>query len=303
MEQSARTHVLVVDDEEGIRDMFKDHLEERGYICHTAPSGHAALEVLGTEPVELALVDIIMPGMTGITLFEHMKDRYPDVAVIFVTAVDDLNIAVAYLRDGAYDYMVKPVGRNQFHQRVEGALAKCKAMTEGRQHRRLLEEQVARQAVELETRVRELEDLNRVFQQDLADISPNGRAESPESPSLKERQLQRSIMCLQESVKKRISEYLHGHVQSKLLVLQYKLGQCQEVVSQDPEGASTLLNEMRADLQSIQENDIRQASHELLPRHCQSGVGPGPQEPPGPFPDGDPDRAERGGGDNEPGGA
>ena len=111
--------ILVVDDEPGIRDLLKDNLEEQGYVCHTAPDGDAALNVLAEQTVQLALVDIMMPGMTGLSLFERVRERYPDLAVIFVTAWDDLNIAVQNLKNGAYDYVVKPVTRKRLQQAVE----------------------------------------------------------------------------------------------------------------------------------------------------------------------------------------
>ena len=130
----ARTPILVVDDEEGIRDLLKDNLEEQGYICHTAPSGDVALQVLATETVDLALVDIMMPGMTGLSFFEHAKERYPDVAIIFVTAMNDLNIAVQHLKHGLYDYMVKPITRKRLQEAVVEALDKRMAMRADRQH-------------------------------------------------------------------------------------------------------------------------------------------------------------------------
>ena len=71
------------------------------------------------------------------------------------------------------------------------------------------------------------------------------------------------IMALQESARRRVSEYLHGHVQSKLLALQYYLSRCQELMTVDPKEASDLLQRVRNELQQLQDNDIRRASHEL----------------------------------------
>ena len=73
------------------------------------------------------------------------------------------------------------------------------------------------------------------------------------------------MLILHESLRKRISQYLHGQVRSKMLALQHRLGQCQELVYHDPEKASRMVEEIRAALQSIQEDDIRLASHELYP--------------------------------------
>lgn len=264
--------ILVVDDEPGIRDLLKDNLEEQGYVCHTAPDGDAALNVLAEQTVQLALVDIMMPGMTGLSLFERVRERYPDLAVIFVTAWDDLNIAVQNLKNGAYDYVVKPVTRKRLQQAVEETLAKREALLEKKQRRSFLHEQIVRQARELESRTRELDALNGMFQSDVSSTFAVGLGGAKPEPE--DNRLHQRIMSLQESLKKRISEYLHGHVQSRLLVLEHRLGQCQELVSRDPEQALVQLESIRAELRSVQEEDIRRASHELYPSIVKLGIAP-----------------------------
>ena len=82
------------------------------------------------------------------------------------------------------------------------------------------------------------------------------------------------IMALQESARRRVSEYLHGHVQSKLLALQYYLSRCQELMTVDPKEASDLLQRVRNELQQLQDNDIRRASHELYPAVIRLGLLP-----------------------------
>lgn len=82
------------------------------------------------------------------------------------------------------------------------------------------------------------------------------------------------MLALQESARRRISEYLHGHVQSKLLALQYYLSQCQELIPVDPEEASWLLGKIRNELRDMQEHDIRQASHDLYPSILKLGLLP-----------------------------
>ena len=97
--------ILIVDDEEGIRDLLSEGLEQQGYLCHTSPDGTSALETMATQPVDLVLLDMMMPGMTGLSVFRKLKERFPTVAVIFLTAVDDLTLAVENLKGGAYDYL------------------------------------------------------------------------------------------------------------------------------------------------------------------------------------------------------
>ena len=133
-------HILVVDDDENIRELFGVIMEEQGYVCQTASGGEAALEVLGAGRVDIAVVDFMMPKMTGATLFQHIKERHPDVAVIFATAVDDLNIAVEQLKEGAYDYIVKPVSRTHLEKVVRQVIARRAATLKERGELELLDD-------------------------------------------------------------------------------------------------------------------------------------------------------------------
>lgn len=135
-------------------DCSRKSWRSRGYLCHAAPSGEAALAVLSNEPVDLALVDIMMPGMTGLTLFQHMKERYPDVAVVFSTAVNDVTIVVDHLKYGAYDFMVKPVSWKRLLQVVSEALDRRHALLQDKQNRKFLEERLYHQARDL-SRIRD----------------------------------------------------------------------------------------------------------------------------------------------------
>ena len=103
-------------------------------MCYTAANGESALGILAAHSVDLALVDMMMPGMTGLSLFGHITDRFPDTAVIFDTAVDDLSLAVRQLKEGAYDYMVKPVSRKRLLHSVEEALSKRRSLLNDRPH-------------------------------------------------------------------------------------------------------------------------------------------------------------------------
>ena len=267
-------HVLIVDDEEGIRELMSDNLSELGYTCHTASCGDDALALLSRQEVQVALLDVMMPGMTGLSLFQHLQERFPNIAVVFVTAVDDLSLAVEHLKSGAYDYVVKPVTRRRLHQVVGDALARREAGLEQQRLRALIEEQADRNARDLEAKARELSTLNRVFQEEL-NRKYTGEGSALESETESETTHgRRATLSLHEALKKRVSEYLHGHVQSKLLALQFRVGECQEQLSADPTAASRLLQDIKVDIQSVQENDIRRASHELYPTIVMLGLAP-----------------------------
>ena len=76
----SETKILVVDDEQQVRDLFCESLGEAGQTCFSAAGGKEALGILAKEDIDLVIIDIIMPGMSGLSLFEHIKDRHPDVA-------------------------------------------------------------------------------------------------------------------------------------------------------------------------------------------------------------------------------
>jgi DNA-binding NtrC family response regulator len=106
MEKSV--NILVVDDEEIVRDSLSSWLEEDGYHVEAVESGRKALERLPAKPWDLMLVDLKMPGMDGIQLMEEVRKTHPDMLVIIMTAYATVDTAVKAMKKGAYDYFVKP---------------------------------------------------------------------------------------------------------------------------------------------------------------------------------------------------
>src|SRR6266403_2603499 len=104
--------ILVVDDEEPIREIVSSMLAFANYQCRQAASGLEALALLDSgEQFELMLSDLMMADLDGIGLLERTKERYPDMPVVMVTAVHDISVALAAIRNGAYDYLLKPFER------------------------------------------------------------------------------------------------------------------------------------------------------------------------------------------------
>src|SRR4051812_22900455 len=104
-----RERILVVDDEETIREIVCSMLLSANYHCRQASAGHQALALLDSgEQFELVLSDIMMPDLDGLELLERTKEKYPDMPVVLVTAVHDISVALAAIRNGAYDYLLKP---------------------------------------------------------------------------------------------------------------------------------------------------------------------------------------------------
>jgi DNA-binding NtrC family response regulator len=104
----ATRRILIVDDEEIIRDSLAQWLESSGYRVHTAANGREALEVLSKTPVRVVLADLIMPVMDGIAFVKEAKRLYPQISVVIITAHATIESAITAMREGACDYVQKP---------------------------------------------------------------------------------------------------------------------------------------------------------------------------------------------------
>ena len=114
-------HILVCDDEKDIVAALKIYLESDGYCVHTAYSGEEALRVAKTEPVQLALMDIMMPGMDGITAMAKLRE-FTNIPVILLTAKSEDSDKILGLSVGADDYITKPFGSMELLARVHSNL-------------------------------------------------------------------------------------------------------------------------------------------------------------------------------------
>lgn len=114
-------HVLVCDDEKDIVAALKTYLEAEGYHVLTAFNGREALEVFAREPVDLILLDIMMPGMDGITTMSRLREQ-SNVPVIFLTAKSEDTDKVLGLNVGADDYITKPFNPVEMLARVRSQL-------------------------------------------------------------------------------------------------------------------------------------------------------------------------------------
>jgi DNA-binding NtrC family response regulator len=122
--------VLVVDDEENLRRVTQLKLQQAGYEATTASDGAQALDLLARHPQDLIITDLKMPGMSGMDLLRRVKEDYPEVIVIVVTAFGTIESAVEAMRLGAHDYIIKPVNADALKLVVSRAL----------EHHRLREE-------------------------------------------------------------------------------------------------------------------------------------------------------------------
>src|ERR1700735_1143416 len=150
--------ILVVDDEEAIREIVCAILVAAGYICNQAGSGLEALALLNSgEEFELMLSDLMMADLDGIGLLERTKEKFPDMPVVMVTAVHDISVALAAIRNGAYDYLLKPFEREQLLNTVSRALENRRLKVENRTYQTNLESLVKARTDQLQAAIRDLE--------------------------------------------------------------------------------------------------------------------------------------------------
>jgi putative nucleotidyltransferase with HDIG domain len=132
--------VLIVDDEDSIREVVSSMLSSSGFVCTQAQSGREALALLQSgEEFELMLSDMMMPVMDGEALLAATKERFPDIPVVMVTAMHDISIALNAIRNGAYDYLLKPFDREQLLATVRRALENRRLKLENRKYQTELE--------------------------------------------------------------------------------------------------------------------------------------------------------------------
>ena len=111
--------ILIVDDELIMRESLAGWLQRDGHTIQTAPSGEEALEKLKETHFDIMLVDIKMEGISGLEVLQQVKESDPDVAVVMITAYGSIPTAIEAMKNGAYDYMLKPFDPNELGVLIE----------------------------------------------------------------------------------------------------------------------------------------------------------------------------------------
>jgi two-component system response regulator HydG len=115
--------ILLVDDDEDTRALLGDLLRNRGYSVELAESAAECLERVKDTAIDIVVTDIQMPGMSGIALCGELHDRHPDVLSIVLTGVGDVDNAIAAIRAGAHDFLIKPASVDALQVSIDRALA------------------------------------------------------------------------------------------------------------------------------------------------------------------------------------
>lgn len=140
--------ILLVDDEEAIRCILNRGLAIRGYTCDEAEDGEQALEKLETNPSDLVILDINMPGRLGSDVLPDIINRFPETAVIMASGITDPMIVAQCIKDGAQDYINKPFRFEQVLQSVNGTLDKRKVELEIQRYLQDMGKKATQQSVE-----------------------------------------------------------------------------------------------------------------------------------------------------------
>ena len=149
--------VLIVDDESDIRVTLRAAFGSAGYECRIAGNGEEAVALYDTERAPLTITDLKMPVMDGLELLRHLRARDADAAVIMLTGAADVAVAVESLKQGASDFILKPVDLDQILLSAERALERRDLLIEHREHQNLLECRVAEATRDLGAALAELQ--------------------------------------------------------------------------------------------------------------------------------------------------
>jgi response regulator RpfG family c-di-GMP phosphodiesterase len=157
LDRRAIVRVLAVDDERAACKLLAIMLRPPAFSCATATSGEEALLVLQQERFDAIISDLQMPGIGGLELLTQARRRYPHVAFLVTTGVDDLEVGVQAMRSGADDYLVKPLLESAVIASLERALHKRHLEQQVENYRQHLEEMVADRTGQLRQALQQLE--------------------------------------------------------------------------------------------------------------------------------------------------
>ncbi len=148
--------ILIVDDEEMIRDLLSSALGQEGYRCLTAAHVDGAFEILGQHHVDLVISDIMMPGRSGVELLRDLKKVNQDIGILMITGLSDMNTAMECIHLGANDYITKPFSISRVVLTVRNLLEKQTLAMEKKNYQISLEFKVMEQTEQIRRTMNEL---------------------------------------------------------------------------------------------------------------------------------------------------
>ena len=181
--------ILIVDDEESVRNRLSSFLNKEGYQAYTAENGLVGLEIIEREKPDIALVDIKMPGIDGIETLKKIKKNNAKTEVIIITGYGRTQTAIEALQHGAFGYLKKPLDLDELEIELARALEKQETARELDEHVKRLETLVIEKNLEIKHRIQiedELSISNEKLERELRERKLAEKALLKEKENLKE---------------------------------------------------------------------------------------------------------------------
>lgn len=163
--------ILIVDDEQFFQDLLSGILREQGYEVHVAGSGEEALRVCENGRYKVVVMDLVLPDILGTKVLIRMREKDPDIAVVMVTAYASMESAIEALKAGAYDYIKKPIVREDLIHSVNRAIERQHLSIQNQELNRQLEARLE----EMKSMSREKEEVFRILDEGLIIMGADGR--------------------------------------------------------------------------------------------------------------------------------
>jgi len=122
----ANKSILIVDDEPIVRESIRDWLKDAGYQVATAESGEEALKMMETQDFSVLVLDVRLPGKTGVQILREVKTLKPQIKSIIITAYPSAELAVEAMKLGAVDYLIKPVAPDELERLIRETLSQMR---------------------------------------------------------------------------------------------------------------------------------------------------------------------------------
>jgi response regulator RpfG family c-di-GMP phosphodiesterase len=152
-----KERILVVDDELPICTLLAERLSQQGYHCQSSSNGEEALRLLAQQPFDVIISDLRMPGMSGLALLEEVRKEYPHSAFVVATGVDDVRVSIEAMKQGAADYLIKPIQLDALVASVERSVEKKRLELELESYRKNLELMVQQRTKQLQAAMKRVE--------------------------------------------------------------------------------------------------------------------------------------------------
>lgn len=119
--------IMIIDDEEEIRNTIRVQVQDTGYEIIEAKDGEEAIKLIGNENVlvlDAIICDVRMPKINGVEAIAYFRKEYPSIPVIVLTGYPDVTLATEFMKEGAFDYLVKPVEKEKLVNVITSAVSK-----------------------------------------------------------------------------------------------------------------------------------------------------------------------------------